>query len=90
MADGSSDEGLRAWEQAHQAVAAGAPGGWAFLAHGAVAFILPVVGALAGAMAAGPGETRRFVGLIIGLIAGAAVGVLASRLLGRIGRRTEE
>lgn len=90
MADGGGDEGLRAWEQAHQTAAADAPRGWGSVAHGAVAFILPVVGALAGAIAAGTGETRRFVGLIIGLTAGTVVGVVASRLMDRTRRGSEE
>ena len=90
MAAEGSDEGLRGWEKAHQAASERTPGGWAFVAHGAVAFLLPVVGALAGALAAGPGETRRFVGLVVGLTAAAAVGIVAGRLLGSFRRPTEE
>ncbi len=90
LAGETSDEGLRGWQRAHQVAAAEAPQGWASVAHGAAAFGLPVAGALAGAMAAGTGEIRRFFGLIIGLIAGTAVGVVASRLMGRTRRPAEE
>jgi hypothetical protein len=41
--------------------------GGRLLAWSAAAFVLPVVGAVAGALVAGGGEGRRFVGMAIGL-----------------------
>ncbi len=76
----SSDEGLRGWVAAHDEAAADTLRGPALLARCATAFVLPAVGALAGAILAGEGETRRFVGMAIGLVSAMALAAGVARI----------
>lgn len=81
------NEGLTAWMTAHAEAATGGQNrGWRLVAPAAGAFIVPIAAALAGALLAGEGETRRFVGLAIGLLAGLAVCAAVARAF-RPGRR---
>jgi hypothetical protein len=54
--------------------------GGGLLAWSVAAFVLPVVAAVAGALLAGEGEGRRFVGLAIGLAAGMLLAAAAWRM----------
>jgi len=80
----ASEGGAAEWESAH-AAAGGELRGGRLLARAACAFVVPIVGALAGTLGAGGGQARRFVGLAIGLASGMAVGAAAARLLDRRG-----
>ncbi len=77
-------EGLAEWVAAHDTAAGGTLAGAALLVRVASTFVLPLTTTLAGAMLAGEGETRRFVGLLIGLTAGLAASIPLGRLVGRL------
>ena len=77
----ASGEGVGSWKAAHDAAASGELRGRRLLARAATAFMLPIAGALLGAMLAGPGEIRRFIGLLVGLVIASSVSVIAGRVI---------
>jgi hypothetical protein len=60
------------------------------LARAAAAFVVPIVGAATGAILAGAGQKRQFVGLWIGLVAATAVSAAFGSLINRQRRQSEE
>jgi len=81
----ASEEGLGAWVAAHDQASGGGLAGARLLGRAATAFILPLAGALLGAMLAGGGESRRFVGMLAGLAIATAAGVVVGRVVrGRV------
>ncbi|NQU76066.1 MAG: hypothetical protein HQ546_07130 [Planctomycetes bacterium] len=80
--DSDTSEGVNGWASAH-AKAGGKLFGAKLLAIAACAFVTPLAAALAGAVLAGPGETRRFVGLVVGLLAGLAGGAAVAFMIRR-------
>lgn len=71
------------WLADHPELAQQEPRGLGLLWRAGIAFLLPMAGALAGALLAGGSETRRFVGLAIGLVSGLVFSAALSVLLGR-------
>lgn len=57
--------------------------GLALLARAAAAFVLPVLAALLGAWLAGEGESRRCVGILVGLAVGLVLSAAGSALARR-------
>lgn len=78
-----SNEGLPGWVAAGAASAATAPAGWSLLWRAGLAFVLPVLLAVVGAVLAGTGETARIGGATGGLLAGGLLAAGVMRLLGR-------
>lgn len=65
---------------AHEQSAATAPRGARLVGLSALAFVAPAFGGLIGALAAGGGETRRFVGMVLGLLVTAGAAAVVCRL----------
>lgn len=79
----ASEEGPGSWRAAHDAAAATSPRGGSLLARAAAAFIVPVAGALTGAVLAGGGEMRRFTGMLAGGLIATILAVVGTRVIGR-------
>ena len=81
---------MAAWTAAHASAANCRLRGGRLLARAATAFIVPIVGATAGAILAGADQRRQFVGMWVGLVAAMAASAAVGRLIHRQRRQREE
>ena len=77
---GEAAEGLPGWRQAHAAAGAGELRAGRLVAVAAGVFVAPLAGGAIGALLAGEGEVRRFVGLVIGLVVSLVIAATIGRL----------
>ena len=80
-------EGLDEWTAAHNVAAGGDLRGFDLLGRSAAAFVLPVIGALVGAVLAGGSETQRFAGMVAGLLVATLAGVTIMGVVRRYAKK---